>query len=84
MATKAFWNQGVEKPQAMFCLHPNPALPPCKQLPPHDGVHGVELVIRTFLEVAPAVHGQEHSQGRVLVQHFTSQQPPPLTLFKAN
>lgn len=84
MAIKALWNQGVKKPQAMSCLHPNSALSPCEQLPPHDGVNGVELVVLALLEAAPAVHGQEQPQGRVLPQHLTLKQPPPLTLCKAH
>lgn len=84
MATKLRWNQRVKKPQTVSCLHPNLAFPPCEQLPPHDGVDGVELVILALLEVAPAVHGQEQPQGRVRLPHLTSQQLPPMTLLKAN
>lgn len=72
MSTKVLWNQGAKKPQAMSSLHPDPALPPCKQLPPHDGVNGVELVILALQEVAPAVHGEEQFQGGRLPQHLAS------------
>lgn len=86
MSTKVLWNHGAKEPQAMYDagVHPNPAFPPCKQLPPHDGVNRIEVVILALQEVAPAVHGEEHFQWWLLPQHLASQQPPPLTLFKAN
>ena len=59
------WNLGAKKPQAMSSLGPNPAFPACKQLPPHDGVDGVELVVLALQEVAQAVHGEEQIQWRL-------------------
>lgn len=83
MSTKMLWNPGAKKPQAMSPVHPDPARPPCQQLPPHDGVNGVELVILALPEAAPAVHGKEQFQWGLL-HRLAPQQPPPLTLFKAN
>lgn len=84
MSTKVLWNQGAKELRVMSCLHSNRAFPPCKHLPPHDGVNGVEPVVLALQEVAPAVHGEEHCQRWLLPQHLALQQPPPPTLLKAN
>lgn len=84
MTIEVLGDVGTESLQAVPPSHPDPAGPAREQLLPHNGVHGVELLVLALLELAAAVQGEQQLERGLPRHQLASQQLLPFPLFKAN